>query len=53
MNSLDDRLSNQARSIEVLKTTVSQTDSLLERCSNRWTPCQSYSDPAESLRIGC
>jgi chromosome segregation ATPase len=31
MNSLDDRLTTQARSIEVLKTTVSQTDSLLER----------------------
>lgn len=31
MSSLDDRLSTQARSIEVLKTTVSQTDSLLER----------------------
>jgi chromosome segregation ATPase len=31
MSSLDERLTNQARSIEVLKTTVSQTDSLLER----------------------
>lgn len=31
MGSLDERLSTQARSIEVLKTTVSQTDSLLER----------------------
>ena len=31
MASLDDRLTIQARSIEVLKTTVSQTDSLLER----------------------
>ena len=31
MNSLDERLTTQARSIEVLKTTVSQTDSLLER----------------------
>jgi uncharacterized membrane protein len=31
MSSLDDRLTTQARSIEVLKTTVSQTDSLLER----------------------
>lgn len=31
MASLDDRLSTQAHSIEVLKTTVSQTDSLLER----------------------
>ena len=31
MASLDDRLTILARSIEVLKTTVSQTDSLLER----------------------
>jgi uncharacterized coiled-coil protein SlyX len=31
MASLDERLSAQAHSIEVLKTTVSQTDELLER----------------------
>jgi predicted nuclease with TOPRIM domain len=31
MTSLDERLSSQAHSIEVLKTTVSQTDELLER----------------------
>ena len=31
MSSLDERLSAQAHSIEVLKTTVSQTDELLER----------------------
>ena len=31
MSSLDDRLTNQAHAIEVLKTTVSQTDGLLER----------------------
>jgi uncharacterized coiled-coil protein SlyX len=31
MTSLDDRLTSQAHSIEVLKTTVSQTDELLER----------------------
>ena len=31
MTSLDDRLSAQAHSIEVLKSTVSQTDELLER----------------------
>src|SRR5689334_1615164 len=29
MSSLDDRLTNQAQSIEVLRTTVSQTDTLL------------------------
>ena len=33
MNSLDERLTTQAHSIDVLKTTVSQTDSLLERVS--------------------
>lgn len=31
MTSLDERLSAQAQSIELLKSTVSQTDSLLER----------------------
>ena len=31
MSSLDDRLTNQANAIEVLKDTVSQTDGLLER----------------------
>src|ERR1035441_4866785 len=31
MASLDDRLTTQAHSIDVLKTTVAQTDSLLER----------------------
>jgi uncharacterized coiled-coil protein SlyX len=31
MTSLDERLTSQAHSIEVLKTTVSQTDELLER----------------------
>ena len=31
MKSLDERLSSQAHSIELLKTTVSQTDELLER----------------------
>src|SRR5882724_12784596 len=47
MGSLDDRLTNQARSIEVLKTTVSQTDSLLERVLESLDTLQSYSDPAE------
>ena len=47
MSSLDDRLSSQARSIEVLKTTVSQTDSLLERVLESLDTLQSYSDPSE------
>ena len=47
MSSLDDRLSAQARSIDVLKTTVSQTDSLLERVLESLDTLQSYSDPSE------
>jgi len=47
MSSLDDRLSSQAHSIEVLKTTVSQTDSLLERVLESLDSLQSYSDPGE------
>jgi chromosome segregation ATPase len=47
MTSLDDRLSTQAHSIEVLKTTVSQTDSLLERVLESLDSLQSYTDPGE------
>jgi hypothetical protein len=47
MSSLDDRLSTQAHSIEVLKTTVSQTDSLLERVLESLDSLQTYTDPAE------
>jgi chromosome segregation ATPase len=47
MSSLDDRLASQARSIEVLKTTVSQTDSLLERVLESLDTLQSYSDPSD------
>ena len=47
MTSLDERLTGQARSIDVLKTTVSQTDSLLERVLESLDTLQSYSDPAE------
>ena len=47
MSSLDDRLSAQARSIEVLKTTVSQTDSLLERVLESLDTLQSYTDPSD------
>jgi chromosome segregation ATPase len=49
MSSLDDRLSTQAHSIEVLKATVSQTDSLLERVLESLDSLQTYSDPAESV----
>jgi hypothetical protein len=47
MSSLDERLTNQARSIEVLKTTVSQTDSLLERVLESLDSLQTYTDPSE------
>jgi len=47
MASLDERLTTQAHSIEVLKTTVSQTDSLLERVLESLDALQTYTDPAE------
>jgi chromosome segregation ATPase len=47
MASLDDRLTTQARSIEVLKTTVSQTDSLLERVLESLDSLQTLTDPAD------
>jgi DNA repair exonuclease SbcCD ATPase subunit len=48
MSSLDDRLTTQDHSIEVLKATVSQTDTLLERVLESLDSLQTYSDPAES-----
>jgi uncharacterized coiled-coil protein SlyX len=47
MANLDDRLTTQAHSIEVLKTTVSQTDSLLERVLESLDSLQTYTDPSE------
>ena len=47
MASLDDRLITQAHSIEVLKTTVSQTDSLLERVLESLDSLQTFTDPAD------
>jgi chromosome segregation ATPase len=47
MSSLDERLTSQARSIDTLKTTVSQTDSLLERVLESLDSLQSFTDPAE------
>lgn len=47
MSSLDDRLTTQQHSIEVLKTTVSQTDSLLERVLESLDSLQTYTDPAD------
>lgn len=47
MASLDERLTTQANSIDVLKTTVSQTDSLLERVLESLDSLQAYAEPAE------
>jgi hypothetical protein len=47
MSSLDDRLSTQAHSIEILKTTVTQTDTLLERVLESLDSLQSYSEPLD------
>lgn len=47
MASLDERLTTQAHSIEVLKTTVSQTDSLLERVLESLDSLQTYSEESE------
>ena len=47
MASLDERLTTQAHSIEVLKTTVSQTDSLLERVLESLDSLQTFTDPTD------
>ena len=47
MASLDDRLTAQAQSIEVLRSTVSQTDSLLERVLESIDSLQSYTESTE------
>ncbi len=51
MTSLDERLATQANSIEILKTTVSQTDGLLERVLESLDTLQAYpgtSSPSEA-----
>ncbi|HMD76078.1 MAG TPA: hypothetical protein VKG86_01755 [Terracidiphilus sp.] len=50
MTSLDERLTTQAHSIEALKTTVTQTDGLLERVLESLDSLQTYTDPAELSR---
>ncbi len=47
MTSLDERLTTQAHSIEALKTTVTQTDNLLERVLESLDSLQTYADPGE------
>ena len=49
MASLDDRLTTQAHSIDVLKTTVSQTDSLLERVLESLDSLHVAADPGDSV----
>lgn len=48
MATLDERLTTQAHSIELLKTTVSQTDNLLERVLESIDSLQSYGDSPEN-----
>jgi chromosome segregation ATPase len=45
MSSLDERLTTQANSIDVLKATVSQTDGLLERVLESLDSLHDYNDP--------
>lgn len=47
MASLDGRLKEQAQTIDVLKTTVTQTDGLLERVLESLDSLQSPQEPAE------
>jgi len=47
MSSLDERLTAQAQSIEVLRSTVSQTDTLLERVLESIDSLQAYSESSE------
>jgi hypothetical protein len=47
MSSLDERLTSQARAIETLKTTVTQTDNLLERVLESLDSLQSFTGPAD------
>jgi uncharacterized coiled-coil protein SlyX len=47
MASLDERLTTQAQSIEVLRATVSQTDTLLERVLESLDSLQSYTEATE------
>ncbi len=48
MSSLDERLSAQAHSIDILKTTVAQTDSLLERVLESLDSLQTAGEPSEA-----
>jgi hypothetical protein len=52
MANLDDRLTSQAHSIEILKTTVSQTDSVLERILESLDSLQTYTEPPQMSEDG-
>jgi uncharacterized coiled-coil protein SlyX len=47
MASLDERLANQAHSIEVLRSTVTQTDGLLEKVLESLDSLQTYPESSE------
>ncbi|HEX3878031.1 MAG TPA: hypothetical protein VHW24_13655 [Bryobacteraceae bacterium] len=47
MSSLDERLNSQAHSIENLRTTVAQTDTLMERVLESLDSLQSIAEPAQ------
>jgi hypothetical protein len=47
MSTLDERLTSQAHSIEVLQTTVAQTDGLLERVLESLDSLQTYTEPPQ------
>jgi len=47
MSSLDERLASQAHSIEVLRSTVSQTDNLLEKVLESLDSLQTYPESSE------
>jgi len=49
MATLDDRLTTQAESIEVLRTTVAQTDSVLERVLESLDSLQTYTEPPQPV----
>jgi hypothetical protein len=53
MASPDDRLNTQTHPIEVLQTTVSQIDSLLERVLESLNSLQTFTDPWTLLKIRC
>jgi hypothetical protein len=52
MSSLDERLATQAQAIDILKTTVSQTDGLLERVLESLDSLQTYPGAPALSEVG-